>query len=142
MPYKNKELQKESKKKYHDSHREQASASSRKYYASHKEEVKEKQREYMKTHKRKCQLPYEVARERGLLNKYGISVSEYDLMYVTQDGKCAICKKHCDVLYIDHNHLTRQVRGLLCHKCNVGIGMLHDDKGLVFNAFLYLGGGL
>ena len=60
---------------------------------------------------------------------YGESV-DFDKMYGEQKGRCSICKKHQSELsrrlHIDHNHETGQVRSLLCHSCNIGLGMFRD----------------
>ena len=39
---------------------------------------------------------------------------------------------------IDHDHKTGELRGLLCHQCNVGIGNFKDDINRLMNAILYL----
>jgi hypothetical protein len=70
-------------------------------------------------------------RKCALRTKYGMSVEEYDKMLEAQGGVCAICKgpsKRKNGLFdVDHDHKTGKVRGLLCHGCNTGIGLLGDD---------------
>ena len=78
-------------------------------------------------------------RRRYLKHTYGISSSDYEDMYQKQSGKCAICSLQ-DKLYIDHCHDTGAIRGLLCNKCNSGIGFLNDDPNLLHNAYKYLRG--
>jgi hypothetical protein len=73
--------------------------------------------------------------------KYGLTPQSWKELFDSQGGKCAIC--HVDVngkkrFHVDHDHNTGQVRGILCTKCNVGIGALKDDAETVFNAYLYL----
>lgn len=80
-----------------------------------------------------------------LKRKYGFSLEGYTELYSEQNGKCFICSTHKpsrgkDRLVVDHCHETGAVRGLLCHKCNRGIGFLCDDKYLLLNAFSYLEG--
>ena len=70
-------------------------------------------------------------RERHLKRKYGVSLYDYAAMLAAQDGKCAICrcrpgKRAFDV---DHDHLTKRVRGLLCTSCNRMLGHAGDDPG-------------
>lgn len=74
---------------------------------------------------------------KSRLRCYGISRTEYERMHSEQDGKCLICKKDQD-LVVDHCHKTGAVRGLLCSKCNCGIGFLMDDIKLLESAVLYL----
>ena len=73
--------------------------------------------------------------------KYNITKEDYVLMYNNQDGKCAICKsepKQKRGLHVDHCHVTKKVRGLLCHGCNTGIGSLQEDINILTNAINYL----
>lgn len=87
-------------------------------------------------------------RSAFLKKKYGISLKDYERMYLEQWGMCAICGEHKksaaagyesqDVLCVDHDHGTGRVRALLCHKCNRGIGAFGDSSGNVENAINYL----
>lgn len=71
--------------------------------------------------------------------KYGISVDEYENMETTQAGLCRICDKvPVTSLRVDHDHATGRVRGLLCHECNAGIGLLGDDHARILRAAEYL----
>ena len=71
--------------------------------------------------------------KRGLHLKkvYGLSVEVFDSLWNYQDGKCAICKRpQADLrraLCIDHNHLTNEVNGLLCARCNSCLGWFGDS---------------
>ncbi len=73
---------------------------------------------------------------------YGITVEEYDALYELQGGRCVICGRHQSklkrALCVDHNHATGQVRGLLCIRCNSGIGHFQDNSSLVRFAADYL----
>lgn len=85
---------------------------------------------------------------RRNLRKFGISENDYSLMFHKQNGTCAICKKaETDVhpkskkpqrLAIDHCHATGKIRGLLCAKCNKGLGSFKDSIESLTNAVLYL----
>ena len=79
------------------------------------------------------------------LRKYGISVSRYKELLAKQNNKCAICGSGIgdstgNRLYVDHNHSDGCVRGLLCSKCNFGIGQFNDDIELLKKAIEYLEG--
>ncbi len=66
-------------------------------------------------------------RANKLRDNYGMTIADYDAMYVRQQGKCAICQDWYEKLHIDHDHGTKKVRELLCHGCNTGIGYLRED---------------
>ena len=77
---------------------------------------------------------------------YGLSQEAYDAMLKAQGGRCAICgttevgskSKNHQGFFVDHCHETGQVRGLLCHPCNVGLGNFHDNIGKLEAAVRYL----
>jgi hypothetical protein len=46
--------------------------------------------------------------------------------------------KHTTRLTIDHDHMSGTIRGLLCRKCNSGIGLFEDDISRLTNAIEYL----
>ena len=82
-----------------------------------------------------------VARKRKLKCYFGITVEEYDRMLAAQNGVCAICSGiNADGkrLAVDHNHETGKLRGLLCHRCNIAIGLLKDSADRARLASLYL----
>lgn len=41
-------------------------------------------------------------------------------------------------LVVDHCHKSKQIRGLVCHRCNVGLGYFRDDPELLRAAAAYL----
>jgi hypothetical protein len=75
---------------------------------------------------------------------YGLSPTDFDDMLKAQQGQCAICRKPFDQHDrnrqpdVDHCHDTGEVRGLLCWKCNTGIGKFHHDVTILENAIKYL----
>lgn len=100
---------------------------------------KEKNREVVKVRQRNQHLEM----------KYGITSEEYDKMLEAQGGCCAVCgtdkptgegsfQRHLKNMAVDHCHETGRVRGLLCNKCNRGIGLLRDDPELLRKAADYL----
>lgn len=91
---------------------------------------------------------------RSILDTYGLSPDLYRDLYLAQKGRCAICQRAKGVhpddpkgrggrrLGVDHNHVTGQVRGLLCtggdKTCNRIIGWL--DAPALTRAAQYLNG--
>jgi hypothetical protein len=75
-----------------------------------------------------------------LKRRYGITIEQYDQMCERQGGACAICHESPKILYVDHCHVTGQVRGLLCNTCNTAMGSLRDEPLLAYRAALYLTG--
>ena len=73
--------------------------------------------------------------------KYGIQPQEFKILLDQQNNKCACCSdkftKH-NGPKVDHCHKTGSIRGLLCNKCNSGIGFLGDDLDGVQKALKYL----
>lgn len=75
-----------------------------------------------------------------MLRRYGVTEAHYKELVASQDGKCAICctEPESRQLHIDHDHKSGKVRGLLCHKCNNGIGLFSDSVQLLTSAVDYL----
>jgi len=83
------------------------------------------------------------SKNRSLLYKYKIDLTQFKQMIVDQNNQCAICKtslENMDVksIHTDHCHTTGKVRGILCKHCNFGLGWFKDDTELLENAITYL----
>lgn len=78
-------------------------------------------------------------RERHYQKAYGVSSEQVD-QWVRDQRCCSICEVSFEVVrfVIDHDHNTGLIRGLLCDKCNTGLGLLRDDPGLLRRAIRYL----
>lgn len=85
-----------------------------------------------------------LMREKNYKKSYGMSIDDYNVLFEKQNGKCAICgsvetkRKASNFFAVDHCHKTGKVRGLLCDRCNVGIGSLEDSYDIVLSAANYL----
>ena len=126
-----------------------------------KEQIKKYKAEYYQKNKKRIAKRCASQRERmknedpiGLRRrdfsyflrwKYGIEIEEYERILKSQEGKCAICgfrpeenasREH--KLYVDHNHKTNKVRGLLCMNCNSAIGHFGEDLTSLKKAVEYL----
>lgn len=77
---------------------------------------------------------------KRLKHLYGITIEQYEHMYLNQKGRCAICFKNMDKLHVDHCHDTKKVRGLLCGNCNRGLGLFKDNFYYLDRASEYLVG--
>lgn len=81
--------------------------------------------------------------EAFLKRNYGLTLREYNKLYVKQDGCCAICGRHQQEIWrtlcVDHDHKTGKIRGLLCSNCNTALGLFQERRGLLFKAMQYLG---
>ena len=72
--------------------------------------------------------------------KYGITLKFYNKLLKKQKGKCLICEKTSKrTLHIDHDHKTGKIRGLLCFRCNYGLGYFKDNLKIFKNIVKYLG---
>ena len=61
----------------------------------------------------------------------------FDALLAAQGGGCAICGNP-DADNVDHDHVTGEVRGILCFNCNIAIGHIADDEVPPAQAFAYL----
>ena len=92
-------------------------------------------------HGKKQKYSKERQRDYILKLKYNLEYGDYSKMYQAQQGECAVClQKPTDnkKLVVDHCHKTGKVRKLLCHSCNVGLGMFKDNPEILKNAAVYL----
>jgi Recombination endonuclease VII len=81
---------------------------------------------------------------------YRITPDDYEEMYQRQQGRCAICgvpkerwepapvKDRPRFLVVDHNHSSKEVRGLLCTQCNIGVGQFKENPAIMYAAAAYL----
>ena len=83
----------------------------------------------------------EKARADHLKRTFDITVDDYNAMLAVQDGGCAICGRRPTekrALHVDHDHETGAVRGLLCFRCNGGMGQFAEDPERLARAIDYL----
>ena len=116
-------------------HREEKLAANRAYRAEHRDRLNAERRDKWRSD---ADLR---ARHSGarLSRNYGLSRKEHRRLLDEQNGVCAVCKLPSRrALCVDHCHATRQVRGLLCDKCNTALGLLGDDVRRLLAAVAYL----
>lgn len=119
-------------------------------YKAHKNEMRrlryatdESYREKKKSEVREYNRKKPEVKLAQRLRTFGITIEDYKQMNEEQGGKCAICGSEIgdamgNRLYVDHNHKTGKVRGLLCSDCNFGIGKFRDSPELMKKAIRYL----
>lgn len=76
------------------------------------------------------------------LTRMGVDPLEVALARIEQGERCAICRAdQAEVykgLHVDHCHRTGAFRGLLCSRCNTGLGMFQDDADRLLAAAAYI----
>lgn len=140
MPSNNPEVKRRNSRKYAERHPERVRAYMRKYqrqrYAKKKEEILAYQRAWRAQDR--LRNPRKVY-EKQLRKKYGIGFAEYDAMLERQKGVCAICSvTPTRFLFVDHDHITDALRGLLCLRCNTLVGYLEKCAEHLTRAHAYI----
>lgn len=137
------EQQRERRANFTDEERQNHLQYRRKYNSQPK--VKDQHRKHSRLHQRKlASTPEgrEKLQKRKLLNKYGMTKEQLDLMFVNQGSCCVICKATEPGSKIgwhtDHCHRSNKVRGILCHGCNVLLGYAKDKPEVLRSAARYL----
>jgi len=92
-----------------------------------------------KIHVQRESIPWDV----NLARNYGPdAVARYDELLKSQYYACAICYTDIDELkeklHQDHNHSTGKIRGLLCRRCNLTLGLVNDSIPILERSIRYL----
>lgn len=112
-----------------------------------KEMARAKSRDYMRAWRKRTgrgrSKPMTSAemRNQHLKKLYGINSKEFDDLLERQGGSCWVCSgppMGKGQYHVDHCHETKQIRGLLCHKCNVALGMVGDSIEHLSRLIFYL----
>ena len=106
----------------------------RKYYNENKNKCRESARRGYYKFKKENPEKYKIKVREDAWRGQGINCNNvlYNEMFNEQNGCCAMCGRHQSELKrrldVDHNHISGKTRGLLCWKCNTGIGSLCVDE--------------
>lgn len=76
--------------------------------------------------------------DASTVSRYGMTLEELIAFRVKHENQCDICRKADGPLYVDHNHETGALRGLLCPGCNTAIGLLGESPAHFAAALSYL----
>lgn len=103
----------------------------------------ERAKRWRDRHRERLAPEWKARRRAVTLSIYGLTPEDYDHILATQGNACAICHspdpQHWSGRFqIDHDHETLRVRGLLCAKCNGGLGLFDDDPEKLRAAVRYL----
>jgi hypothetical protein len=112
---------------------ERQSVYNKRFRDSHKEEIAL----YYATPERKL-----YTKKYDLKKRFNITLEQYNEIFDEQHGFCAICGKHQSkfnyALCVEHNHETKEIRGLVCKRCNIIIANCDEDINILLNAIKYL----
>lgn len=116
-------------------------AASQRYRDAHPGIASANVRRWMDRHPAAAKVLYAVAGRRW---RYGLTPERFAAMLDAQQHQCALCRTPFSPDFkntrphVDHCHSTNVIRGLLCHRCNAGIGHFRDDPELLVRAAAYL----
>jgi hypothetical protein len=125
---------KEKRKQYRKDNIEKVREWRRNWAKNNPDKKKEMDKYYNQNNKEKIK----INNRNRILKQYNLTQEDFDKLLNSQNNQCGICKKILKVPYIDHDHTTGEVRGILCLQCNTGLGYLGDNVKAVINTLYYL----
>lgn len=109
------------------------------YYKNNSEKIKKQAKDFRDNNKERVSECRSITSKKYRVEKeYNISIEEY-YSCMASSNKCQICSTTTNLVY-DHNHITMKFRGVLCSRCNLGIGTLGDSEELLHKALKYIRG--
>lgn len=141
---KNKERLKKYQKEYNQKNKKHKKEYNKEYWQKNREQLKEynqNNKEHKKEYNKKWRQDNKDSnKEYRYKKRYNLTLEEIDQMLIAQDHKCCICGKILMETnrHIDHNCRTGKVRGILCPKCNLGLGHFDDNPEFLRKATLYI----
>ena len=129
----------EAARRWREANRSLANERTARWYAANLEREREKGRSYYRKN-------YTQAKR---MQMHGMEPIQFGLIWDAQGGRCAICDRAFAVVadaHIDHDHnccaastsCGNCVRGLLCRRCNLALGLLGDSPQVAALAAHYL----
>lgn len=115
---------KEYGREHYKNNKAAAAESSKRYYIKNRQKLIDKQKVY------------------NMKKDYNLTIAAYEELVEQQNFRCALCERHVSELhkplFVDHDHTTGKVRGLLCIRCNTSLGGLGDSVAGLLKALNYL----
>ena len=103
------------------------------YCESNRDKIREQRKEFRRRNKERLSIAK---------NRAKCPPEVFARLFEEQKGCCAICNLHQSNMRrriaIDHDHVTKDIRGLLCDKCNRCLGLLQDSEEVLQSAIRYL----
>ena len=144
MPFASKEKQAEYWNQYYKKNKAKVDAYQKTWRDKNREKLRDDQRARYAADPEKYR---DYFRNHRIKQKYNLTEEQYVALVLKHHGKCGICGMepsgvwHGDrKLCVDHNHETGEVRGLLCNKCNRGLGLVGDTVESIGRFLAYLQG--
>lgn len=137
-------------KRWYEANPEKHKKSVHEYYVRNKTVRAKKIEKYRQEHREQIRLWHKeyyiknkvAIRDHTLQKLFKTTLIEYNEMFIVQNGKCATCGKHQSELkaslHLDHNHETKEIRGLLCSSCNLILGQVKENITTLENMITYL----
>lgn len=111
----------------------------RRWRAANPDRAREHQRRWRAKNRDALNAKARLRPDRRRRRALGVDEAEFQRLFVGQGRACAVCRTTTARKWtLDHNHETGQRRGILCNKCNLGIGLLNDNPDVCRRAASYL----
>lgn len=111
----------------------------RAYRAKNRELFCQREAKWRRDHPEQTAAMYRAYRMK---TEYRITEKRYQRLAATQGWLCVICddkpNERGEKLVVDHDHSTGEVRGLICRRCNTGLGYFRDNPNFLRHAVHYL----
>ena len=116
------------------------------YYARNREHIKLRVKKWKAKNPDNVRAYYQRNKKKIIAKNwrylYGVSPEQVAAQLEVQEGACAICRSTTPggkgYWHIDHDHATGVFRGMLCHYCNIGLGVFKDNPQALRQAAVYL----
>ena len=111
--------------KYRNENRERVRAYGQKYAAVNSGKAKTYRKRYYAANAERAKA---YSKANALKQKYGLTLQQWDLLLISQLGRCWFCERSMlETPVVDHDHATKEVRGLAHRNCNIAFGLLAED---------------